>query len=564
MPSKVFGGVADNEIASARGLKSYKSRGVTAPSNRIALDTFTRSATDSWGTADVGGAWTITDTPGQFDVAAGVGTIVVPSANSDYDARLGSTSYLNAEHRIKFKSDKLATGAAQKLRIRFRRTDANNYYYAWIVINTNGTIQTQCRKVVGGVDTALGTLTTIVGLTHTADQWYRARVRVRDIVPSASLEKGASWLHGHTWGFPQGDDLVGLEADADDLSAANVDWVRTRVGEDDPTFDLDNFTAILSAHNFKWNCTIRKNDPAKSAGNSTQRNAFKAWLTGFINAYGHLVDVWEIGNEPNLTEFWDIDYTNDTTLLATVQDYVNHLQDAYETIKGILPNAVVCNGGFSSGDIASNGTSGTFGRFIDQFVIAGGPDYLDMTAFHPYASSVANNVVAANALITKMAQDPTWAVKPLWFNEIGYSTHVGAGGPEVASEAIKATRLTDMHNALRNVSGVRLPLHWYTLHDANVGDNGFGLIRRDTGDYSATYLDAYTAMQTLWESATPEAEVAIKLWQDGEEEPEAFPYQIADSSHMSAGAFGVEARLDASTSNAPVTFTFDELEITAI
>jgi hypothetical protein len=102
------------------------------------------------------------------------------------------------------------------------------------------------------------------------------------------------------------------------------------------------------------------------------------------------------------------------------------------------------------------------------------------------------------------------------------------------------------------------------LHDDNVGDNGFGLIRRNTSTYAATYLDAYDAFQDLFEGATPEAEISIKLWQDGSAEPEAYPYTVFDSSLMSAGSFAIEARLDASTSNAPVVFTFEDVEVTAI
>lgn len=522
-------------------------------------DTFTRTVVNNWGTADVGGVWTPTDTAANFDVANGVGTIVISSANNDLDAKLASVSYKDALHRLKFKADKLAVGAAQKLKLHFRK--GTNYYYVFVVINTNRTMQIQARKMVSAVDTGLGTLTTIPGLTYSANQYYNVKWRVRDLLPTA-LEKGVSWLNWHTWGDNTGSNFTGQAADAADLVAAKCDWVRTRVRESDSFTALDNFVAILAANGLKWNCTIRKSTPALSAGTVGQRDAFKTWLTNFVNRYDDYVNVYEIGNEPNLPEFWTIDYTNDTTLAAGVADYVTHLRDAYETIKALRPTAVVVNGGFSSGDIAANGTAGSFGRFIDQFVIAGGPSYLDRTAFHPYASSTANNVVAVNALITKMAQSPSWAAKPIWLNECGYSTHVGAGGPEVADEATKATRLTAMFNGLRNVAGVMLPIFWYTLHDANVSDNGFGLLRRNTSTLAATYLDAFTAFQTLWEGSTPEAEIAIKLWQDGQTEPASYPYTIADTSIMAAGAFGVEARLDGGTSNAPVTFSFDDILVT--
>src|SRR5687768_861230 len=51
------------------------------------LDTFARSVTDGFGSADTGGAYSLVGTATNFDVAGGYGTVSIP-ANGDYFARL--------------------------------------------------------------------------------------------------------------------------------------------------------------------------------------------------------------------------------------------------------------------------------------------------------------------------------------------------------------------------------------------------------------------------------------------------------------------------------------------
>jgi 6-phosphogluconolactonase (cycloisomerase 2 family) len=46
----------------------------------IALDTFNRTVTNGWGTADLGGSWTVLDTSANWSVAPGVGKIIVHPA----------------------------------------------------------------------------------------------------------------------------------------------------------------------------------------------------------------------------------------------------------------------------------------------------------------------------------------------------------------------------------------------------------------------------------------------------------------------------------------------------
>ena len=52
------------------------------PSSAIAQDTFTRTVTNSWGTADTGGPWTvIAGAAANFDVDGGRGTVATPGGS---------------------------------------------------------------------------------------------------------------------------------------------------------------------------------------------------------------------------------------------------------------------------------------------------------------------------------------------------------------------------------------------------------------------------------------------------------------------------------------------------
>src|SRR5690349_14508439 len=49
----------------------------------IASDSFNRSVSNGWGTADLGGSWTVLDTPANWSVAPGAGSISVGATAQD-------------------------------------------------------------------------------------------------------------------------------------------------------------------------------------------------------------------------------------------------------------------------------------------------------------------------------------------------------------------------------------------------------------------------------------------------------------------------------------------------
>jgi N-acetylneuraminic acid mutarotase len=72
------------------------------PQNEIALDNFGRAVSSGWGTADVGGPWSVLNgQASNFSVGGGIGSIVTPANANQQVAHLGSVSALNVDYKAK-------------------------------------------------------------------------------------------------------------------------------------------------------------------------------------------------------------------------------------------------------------------------------------------------------------------------------------------------------------------------------------------------------------------------------------------------------------------------------
>ncbi len=83
----------------------------TAPAGLpSAVDTFARTVTNGWGTADVGGAWSLTGTASAFSVAGGAGVIRHAAAGTQVTATLAGASSADTDLTFAFNVDKLSVG----------------------------------------------------------------------------------------------------------------------------------------------------------------------------------------------------------------------------------------------------------------------------------------------------------------------------------------------------------------------------------------------------------------------------------------------------------------------
>ncbi len=161
------------------------------PDTNAASDTFTRSVSNGWGTATVGGAWTVSGTASDFSVSSTFARITNTAANAPRFAVLAATM-IRSDITVRVRVNALSTGAAQTVACvsRYASSSANNR-----VELRFGTDQSLSLRIVarsGGVDTP-DTSYPVSGLTHVAANWYWLRVQI-----GKTSVRAKAWLDGTT------------------------------------------------------------------------------------------------------------------------------------------------------------------------------------------------------------------------------------------------------------------------------------------------------------------------------------------------------------------------------
>lgn len=136
-------------------------------------DAFGRTVSSGWGTADIGGAWTISGgVAADYAVSTGAGRHTLSSVNISRRTTLVAPS-ADWDVYVDVSTSALATGAPLYAGPMVRVLDTNNLYMARVEFLTTQVIAVSLRKRVGGTETEFGMFTT--DLTHVANQAVRVR-----------------------------------------------------------------------------------------------------------------------------------------------------------------------------------------------------------------------------------------------------------------------------------------------------------------------------------------------------------------------------------------------------
>jgi CSLREA domain-containing protein len=179
--------------------------GGTSPTT-IASDSFTRSIVDGWGSAAIGGNYTLTGSAADFDVTGSTGTMRIPQADIARTAILGNVSAQDLKVTFRVQTDKVASGNSEYAYFIARRVSSNSEYRIRIRFSTSQTISLRAERLNNGTKTELGTEMTVSGLTHTANSfiWVRAEVvgtnptTIRIKVWGDGQAEPASWQYSVT------------------------------------------------------------------------------------------------------------------------------------------------------------------------------------------------------------------------------------------------------------------------------------------------------------------------------------------------------------------------------
>lgn len=152
----------------------------------LAEDDFSTAGASSWGTADVGGAWTSSGgAAGDYNVTSGRGTHTMTSVNVSRRSFLNGSFAADLDFQVDIQSSALATGAPQTGALIARYTDLDNMYMARVSFTTTQTVIVSLRKRVAGVETELDTYTS--SITHAANTDVRLRFSLQGTTLKAKV-----------------------------------------------------------------------------------------------------------------------------------------------------------------------------------------------------------------------------------------------------------------------------------------------------------------------------------------------------------------------------------------
>ncbi|TFV90675.1 PKD domain-containing protein [Blastococcus sp. CT_GayMR16] len=167
------------------------------------VDNFGRTVSNGLGTADAGGAWSLSGTAANFAVDGSAGAITSPSAGQIRSGWLGATTRSDTDLRMTLALDKVPTGNGLYLDVIGRRVSLNNEYRARLVMAANGRITVQLTALKGtGNPVAIATAVTLpTSITYSAGSQVNVRMQVtgtnattvRLKVWPASVTEPAAW-----------------------------------------------------------------------------------------------------------------------------------------------------------------------------------------------------------------------------------------------------------------------------------------------------------------------------------------------------------------------------------
>lgn len=149
----------------------------------LATDTFGRSLASGWGSAEKGGAWSVSGGAANYSVASGVGAVSAPSAGANLNARLGGVTSASTDVTVDATLKQPVTGASAYVAV-FGRWVGSQDYRARVIFGTTGSVQLQIQQT--GANIASATLT---GATYVAGDTVKIRLLVTGTNPTTIKAK---------------------------------------------------------------------------------------------------------------------------------------------------------------------------------------------------------------------------------------------------------------------------------------------------------------------------------------------------------------------------------------
>jgi hypothetical protein len=178
----------------------------------VAQDLFGRVVSGSWGSADLGGAWTGGGTASSYSVAGGVGRVVLATSGLTRALTLNGVSVADVDETVDLTLDKVPTGSGASVALVARKVGTTEYRLKVHLRPTSRTLQ--MMRVVGGAETALGTFT-LPGGVLAPGQVLHLRFLVAGSGSGSTALSGKAWFDAAaepaSWQIQVADSTVALQ-----------------------------------------------------------------------------------------------------------------------------------------------------------------------------------------------------------------------------------------------------------------------------------------------------------------------------------------------------------------
>ncbi|WP_287899930.1 PKD domain-containing protein [Arthrobacter sp.] len=207
--------VTDNRGGTASASKQLDLSNAVPAGTVLAKDTFARTVTNGWGTADKGGAWTVSGTASRYAVSGGQGTLTMLTAGNQTGAALNSFSAQDTEVSLGLSLDKPATGGGVYVSVDSRTIAGQGAYRAKVRYIAAGRVYLSLIRVdSAGTETVLVPETQVLAATPAAGNTLQVKFLVSGSGTTTLKAKAwdSSGAEPGAWQLSTTDGTAGLQA----------------------------------------------------------------------------------------------------------------------------------------------------------------------------------------------------------------------------------------------------------------------------------------------------------------------------------------------------------------
>ncbi|MCV2395824.1 PKD domain-containing protein, partial [Actinotalea sp. M2MS4P-6] len=507
----------------------------------LAQDGFSRLVLSGWGSAPVGGAWSVSGPSGGLSVDGSAGVQVL-GAGQTGSAWLGGVSSDSTEVQVSFSADKVPSGGGAFVYVAARRVSATNYYGSRVRLRADGTVE---LYLTAGNGTPVSGVV-VSGLTFAAGDQLQMRVQAQGTSPTTLRAK--VWKVGTTeptaWQLESTDSTASLQV----AGGVGVSTYLFSTAANAPvTFTYDDLWAgpvgsspggpvvppanIAPAAAFGWS-TAALVASFDGSASSDSDGTIAGWAWDFGDS--------QSGSGATVSHAYAAAGTYTVTLTVTddggATGSVSHDVTVSEPVGGAL-----AQDGFSRLVLSGWGSAPVGGAWS----VSGPSGGLSVDG------SAGVQVLGAgqtgSAWLGGVSSDSTEV-------QVSFSADkVPSGGGAfvyVAARRVSATNYYGSRVRLRADGTVELYL------TAGNGTPVSGVVVS-----GLTFAAGDQLQMRVQAQGTSPTTLRAKVWKVGTTEPTAWQLESTDStaSLQVAGGVGVSTYLFSTAANAPVTFTYDDL-----